>query len=175
MEQKQIDRINELAKKAKSPEGLTEWEEMERAALRREYIDSVLGNLKGQLDNTYIVDEQGNKIKADWREKVTEEDVVLVAGDISWAMKMDGAMSDLYALASLPGKKVFIRGNHDYWWNGITRLRERAPDESFVFLQTDAVRIGDFVICGSRGWTCPGSPDYTERDERRKIRRAPCP
>mgnify|MGYP001148638877 CR=1 FL=1 len=61
MEQKQIDRINELAKKAKSPEGLTEW--MERSALRREYIDSVLGNLKGQLDNTYIVDEQGNKIK----------------------------------------------------------------------------------------------------------------
>ncbi len=63
MEQKQIDRINELAKKAKNPEGLIEWEEMERAALRREYIDSVLGNLKGQLDNTYIVDEQGNKIK----------------------------------------------------------------------------------------------------------------
>ena len=55
MEQKQMDRINELAKKAKSPEGLTEWEEMERAALRR--------NLKGQLDNTYIVDEKGNKIK----------------------------------------------------------------------------------------------------------------
>lgn len=50
MEQKQIERINELAKKAKSPEGLTEWEEMERAALRREYIDSVLGSLKGQLD-----------------------------------------------------------------------------------------------------------------------------
>ena len=71
MEQKQIDRINELAKKAKSPEGLTEWEGFaylelcadKRAALRREYIDSVLGNLKGQLDNTYIVDEQGNKTK----------------------------------------------------------------------------------------------------------------
>ena len=59
MEQKQIDRINELAKKAKSPEGLTEWEEMELAALRREYIDSVLGSLKGQLDNTYIVDKDG--------------------------------------------------------------------------------------------------------------------
>ena len=49
--------------KAKSPEGLTEWEEMERSALRREYIDSVLGSLKGQLDNTYIVDEKGNKTK----------------------------------------------------------------------------------------------------------------
>ena len=63
MEQKQIERINELAKKAKSPEGLTEWEEMERAALRREYIDAVLGNLQSQLDHTYILDEKGNRKK----------------------------------------------------------------------------------------------------------------
>ena len=63
MDQKQIDRINELARKAKSPEGLTKWEEMERAALRREYIDSVLGSLRGQLDHTYLVDEQGRKHK----------------------------------------------------------------------------------------------------------------
>ena len=63
MDQKQIDRINELARKAKSPEGLTEWEVAERAALRREYIDSVLGSLKGHLENTYIVDEKGNKKK----------------------------------------------------------------------------------------------------------------
>ncbi|MGO5048931.1 DUF896 domain-containing protein [Dysosmobacter sp. Sow4_B12] len=63
MDQKQIDRINELARKAKSPEGLTEWEEAERAALRREYVDSVLGSLRGQLDNTYIVDEKGQKRK----------------------------------------------------------------------------------------------------------------
>ena len=61
MDQKQIDRINELARKAKSPEGLTEWEAAERAALRREYIDAVLGSLQGQLDHTYVVDEQGNK------------------------------------------------------------------------------------------------------------------
>lgn len=63
MDQKQIDRINELARKAKSPEGLTQWEEMERAALRREYIDSVLGSLTNQLDHTYIMDEKGNKRK----------------------------------------------------------------------------------------------------------------
>ena len=63
MDQKQIDRINELARKAKSPEGLTEWEEAERAALRREYIDSVLGSRKGQLDNTYLVDAKGQKRK----------------------------------------------------------------------------------------------------------------
>ena len=62
MEQKKIDRINELARKAKA-EGLTEAETVERAALRREYIDSVVGNLKGHLDNTYYVDEKGNKEK----------------------------------------------------------------------------------------------------------------
>ena len=62
MDQKKIDRINELAKKAKA-EGLTEAEAQERAALRREYIDSVVGNLKGHLDNTYFVDEKGNKEK----------------------------------------------------------------------------------------------------------------
>ena len=61
MEQHKIDRINELARKAKTPQGLTEWERMEQAALRREYIDSVLGNLKSQLDHTYVVDEQGNR------------------------------------------------------------------------------------------------------------------
>lgn len=63
MDQKQIERINELARKAKTPEGLTEWEQAERAALRREYIDSVLGSLRGQLDNTYILNEKGNKRK----------------------------------------------------------------------------------------------------------------
>ena len=64
MEQKQIDRINELARKAKTPEGLTEWERMEQAALRREYIDSV----KSQLDHTYVVDDQGNKRKLKQKE-----------------------------------------------------------------------------------------------------------
>ena len=62
MDQKKIDRINELARKAKA-EGLTEAETAERAALRREYIDAVVGSLKGNLDNTYYVDEKGNKEK----------------------------------------------------------------------------------------------------------------
>ena len=63
MEQKQIDRITHLARTAQ-----TEWERMEQAALRREYIDSVLGNLKSQLDHTYVVDDQGNKRKLKQKE-----------------------------------------------------------------------------------------------------------
>ena len=62
MDQKQIDRINELARKAKT-EGLTEEEVAERAVLRRAYIDSMVGNLKGHLDNTYLVDDKGNREK----------------------------------------------------------------------------------------------------------------
>ena len=62
MDQKGIDRINELARKAKT-EGLTEWEMEERAVLSRAYIDSVLGSLKSNLDNTYIMDENGKKEK----------------------------------------------------------------------------------------------------------------
>ena len=68
MKQEQIDLINELAHKAKA-EGLTEEEKAEQAVLRRAYIDSVLGNLRGQLDNTYIVDEQGHKRKLKERDK----------------------------------------------------------------------------------------------------------
>ena len=110
------------------------------------------------------------KIKRDWLNKVQPDDVVLISGDISWAMKLPDALVDLRSLADLPGKKVFIRGNHDYWWNGITKLRDSAPNESFIFLQTDAVRIGEYVLIGSRGWTCPGSPDYTEQDKKLYIR-----
>lgn len=69
MEQKQIDRINELARKAKTPEGLTEWEAAERTALRREYVDAVLGNLQGQLDNTYFQRPDGSIEKLRKKEK----------------------------------------------------------------------------------------------------------
>ena len=106
------------------------------------------------------------KIKTDWLEKVKDEDIVLISGDVSWAMKLEDALVDLRMIATLPGRKVIIKGNHDYWWNGIGKLRENAPNESFYFLQTDCVRIDNFLFVGSRGWTCPGCADYTEQDEK---------
>lgn len=112
------------------------------------------------------------KIKADWERRVDDDDVVLICGDISWGLTLNEGLYDLASLKGLKGKKVFIRGNHDYWWNGITRLREAAPDDSFYFLQNDCVRLGGVVICGSRGWTCPGSADYTEHDEKLYLREA---
>jgi len=108
-----------------------------------------------------------SKIIESWNSLVTDDDAVIIAGDISWAMRLEDGVEDLKILTSLKGKKIFCRGNHDYWWNGITRLRALSPDESFIFLQNDCVKIKNVIFAGTRGWSCPGSADFTEQD--RKI------
>ncbi len=112
------------------------------------------------------------KIKADWAKKVTDGDIVLIGGDTSWGMKLEEGLYDVASLAPLKGSKVFVRGNHDYWWNGISRVRAGAPDRSFYFLQNDCVKIDNLIITGSRGWTCPGSADFTEHDRALYLREA---
>lgn len=112
------------------------------------------------------------KIKADWESKVSNDDLVLLCGDTSWGTQLSEGLVDLNSLKGLNGKKIFIKGNHDFWWNGITKLRDAAPDSSFYFLQNDCVKFDNVVICGSRGWTCPGSNDYTEHDEKLYLREA---
>ena len=93
-----------------------------------------------------------DKITADWLERVTDEDVVLLPGDISWAMTLEEAAPDLLRICGLPGKKLFLRGNHDYWWSSLTRVRGLMPQGNYA-LQNDAVAFEDAVVCGTRGWT----------------------
>lgn len=102
---------------------------------------------------------------AGWREVVAEGDLVLLPGDISWAMKLDEALVDLQAIAALPGRKVLLRGNHDYWWPSISRLRRALPDGMYA-VQNDAVEVDGVVVSGTRGWTCPGSRAFSEEDRR---------
>jgi len=92
-----------------------------------------------------------DKIFAEWKEKVCEDDIVLLPGDLSWAMKMEEVESDINLLASLPGKKILIKGNHDYWWKSISALRKILPF-GFYAIQNDAIRFDGVVICGTRGW-----------------------
>lgn len=134
-------------------------------------------HLSGRVEKPMDIFGEGwenhfEKIKSDWLQRVTEEDIVLICGDISWGLNLEDGLFDIQSLACLPGKKVFIRGNHDYWWNGITKIRRSAPDDTFYFLQNDCVKFGDVVICGSRGWTCPGSSDFTDNDMRLYLREA---
>ncbi len=105
------------------------------------------------------------KIRADWVAKVTDDDLVLIGGDISWAMKIGDAEKDINTLADLKGKKILIKGNHDYWWSGIGKVRDILP-ENFYALQNDSIRFGNVVVCGSRCWSVPGSPDFSVNDEK---------
>ena len=100
-----------------------------------------------------------------WRETVREDDLVLVPGDISWAMRLDDALPDLQALADLPGRTVLLRGNHDYWWPSLRKLRAALPPGMHA-IQHDALRIGDVIVAGTRGWVVPGSPGTDAEDER---------
>ena len=100
-----------------------------------------------------------------WRATVREDDLVLIPGDLSWAMRLEDALHDLHDIAALPGRTVILRGNHDYWWPSIGKLRRALPP-SMQAIQNDALRIGDVVVAGTRGWVCPGSHEFGEQDER---------
>ena len=92
-----------------------------------------------------------DKIFSQWKEMVGEDDIVLMAGDLSWAMKLDEVVPDIDLLKDLPGKKVIIKGNHDYWWKSISSLRAILP-QNFYAIQNDALRFDGVVVCGTRGW-----------------------
>ena len=77
-------------------------------------------------------DDYWQKIECDWQDKVDDEDIVLIPGDTSWAMRMCDAIPDLQKIANLKGKKVLLRGNHDYWWNTIGKVCDALPDGMYA-------------------------------------------
>lgn len=79
-------------------------------------------------------------------------------GDFSWAIKSEDAESDFALFKELKGKKVILRGNHDFWWNTISQVRAILP-EGFFAIQNDALKFGNLIVCGSRGGFCPSLTD----------------
>ncbi len=107
-----------------------------------------------------------DKIFAEWKEKVGEDDLVLLAGDFSWAMKLEDTAPDFALLENLPGKKIIIRGNHDYWWKSISAVRAVLPKD-FYAIQNDAYKFGSYIICGTRLWNLPDEKKkQSEADEK---------
>ena len=95
------------------------------------------------------------KIKKRWCALVGEDDTVVVPGDISWAMSLGDALSDFRFIDDLPGKKILGKGNHDFWWTTVTKMRSYLSKNgigSIDFLYNNAFLVEDYVICGSRGW-----------------------
>ena len=105
------------------------------------------------------------RTQENWRACVQPEDLVLIPGDISWAMQLPDAQVDLNAIGALPGQKLLMRGNHDYWWGSLSRVRRALPAGMYA-LQNDHFLYQGRAIAGTRGWTCPGSSGFSEQDER---------
>ena len=110
------------------------------------------------------------KISESWKEQVKPEDIVLIPGDTSWAMTLADAVPDLQAIGSLPGKKVLIRGNHDFWWDGIRKVRTVMPEGMYA-LQQDALDLENFVVCGTRGWMIPSEEEPLSLQDEKIYRR----
>lgn len=104
------------------------------------------------------------RLEANWRAVVTDADAVLLAGDLSWAMTLEEAGNDLAFLSSLPGRKLIVKGNHDFWWSSISRLRAALPP-SIVALQHSAQALGGHAICGTRGWLLPEAREFKKGED----------
>ena len=110
-------------------------------------------------------ENHAEKMAVQWDEIVHENDIVLCPGDLSWAMHLRDAEMDLQWIGARPGKKVLGRGNHDFWWSGIKKVRAALPANCLA-LQNDAIALDDVVIAGSRLWSGPGALDYGPSDQK---------
>lgn len=105
-----------------------------------------------------------DKIRTNWLNEISEEDTVLISGDISWSLRSEDSVYDLGWINELPGKKIIGKGNHDFWWSSITKMN--AMYENTKFLQNNFYKYGEYAICGTRGWICPNSSNFTEKDDK---------
>ena len=113
-------------------------------------------------------DNHWARIKEDWTARVTDEDIVFLVGDMSWALRLDEAACDLQEIASMPGQKYMIRGNHDYWWASANKMRNLMGD-AITFLQGHGTaqliqtEEGPRIIAlgGTRAYLCPGDSHFT--------------
>ena len=107
------------------------------------------------------------KIKKNWCAIVNDTDTVVVPGDISWALTLEEAKSDLKFIDLLPGRKIFLKGNHDFWWSTLTKINNFFANNeirTISLLQNTAYEIEEFILCGSRGWYQDEANDKSKND-----------
>ena len=95
-----------------------------------------------------------NKTVQNWSETVTDEDTVVIGGDFSWAMSLDQAYPDFALINKLPGRKLLLEGNHDFYWQSLKKMTQFCTDNGFKyeFLRNNAYLCDNIAVCGSRGW-----------------------
>ena len=113
------------------------------------------------------------RIHEDWRSRVSDDDTVLIAGDTSWAMHLKEAQEDLGEIRALPGKKIIIRGNHDYWWESAGKLNRLDNENNMYYLYGTVMETEnkEFAVCGTHGWISPGDIHYRSPQDDKPYRR----
>ena len=111
-----------------------------------------------------------NRLREGWQDTVGEEDLVLVPGDISWGLRLEEAEADIAFIHSLKGAKILLRGNHDYWWTGYSKVKSILPPDIRA-VQNNALVWNGAVIGGTRGWNTPLNPDFSEGADRKIFER----
>lgn len=114
-----------------------------------------------------------DKIRKNWIEKVNKEDFVVLPGDFSWAMYLKDTYKDFEYLEKLPGNKILLKGNHDYWWSGLSKMNEYLKENNFNninFLYNNSYLVEDTIIAGTRGWNLTDSEDNEKMLNRECIR-----
>ena len=110
-------------------------------------------------------DNHREKILAAWQKSITAKDTIILCGDTSWAMDLKTAMdNDLSAIVTLPGEKILLKGNHDYWWTSLKKM-EKVTEHNISFLQNNFFTANDVAICGTRGWNLPFGETFSPEDE----------
>lgn len=115
-----------------------------------------------------IWENHTEKILNNWNNIVSEKDTVIVNGDLSWGMNYEEVKPDLDFISELKGKKIFVPGNHDYFWNSTSKLNTLY--ENMFFLKNNFTVYENYAICGARGWICPGDTRYTDHDNKIYLR-----
>ncbi len=111
-------------------------------------------------------DDYAQRLENNWQRLITNEDTVIINGDISWAMGLEQAEKDLEFINNLNGTKIISKGNHDYWWNTITKMEKFCKEKGFdsiKFLHNNAYKVGEIAIAGTRGWFFDAEKDYVDR------------
>ena len=118
-------------------------------------------------------ERHSEKIKEDWKSKVKEEDTIILAGDFSWAMNLKETYEDFKYINELPGKKILLKGNHDYWWTTITNMKKFLDEKGFrniEFLYNNSYEIENVIIVGTRGWNLLEGVETIKMLNREQIR-----
>lgn len=126
-------------------------------------IDKPMNVFGSRWDN-YV-----ERIERNWSAAVRDEDTVVIPGDFSWATYIEQAERDFDFLEALPGKKILLKGNHDYWWTTMSKLNEFTAQHgysSISFLHNNSYTVGDISVCGTRGWLYPAWRGFSADDEK---------